>query len=295
MLDFSYKKLRAVNYVIIAFILLAALLFTRNLISLSFNIKGPGASEENNRAKTSKIQGVKNIMSFAPVVEKNPFGPPMEFKPIAVEHPVTAGQGPISQLVLVGTVSGPEKLSYAIFEDKSQSHPFRQGVFAYGEKVYSYGTLTKIEKQWIELTRETGTYKINLKDIKDISAYKGNLHTSASHSRLAKKINEKQYMLNQSKIQEALNNPEKILSDARLYPNMKNGKQDGFRILEIKPGGLYQSLGLKNRDILHKVNGLELSSPEAAMQTMSALRGMNSVNLDIIRNGVKMTLNYQIK
>jgi hypothetical protein len=31
------------------------------------------------------------------------------------------------------------------------------------------------------------------------------------------------------------------------------------------------------------------------MQAMSALKGMNTVNLDIIRSGEKMTLNYQVR
>ncbi|MEF9475128.1 MAG: hypothetical protein L0958_00180 [Candidatus Mariimomonas ferrooxydans] len=63
----------------------------------------------------------------------------------------------------------------------------------------------------------------------------------------------------------------------------------------MKPGGIYQNLGLRNRDVLLRINGLDLSTPEAAMQAMSALKGMNTINLDIIRNGSKMTLGYQIR
>ena len=42
-------------------------------------------------------------------------------------------------------------------------------------------------------------------------------------------------------------------------------------------------------------SNLEISKPEVAIQAMSALRGMNTVNLDIIRNSSKLTMSYQIR
>lgn len=78
-------------------------------------------------------------------------------------------------------------------------------------------------------------------------------------------------------------------------PNIKNGVQEGFSISEVRPGGLYESLGLRNGDILLRINNLEISKPEVAIQAMSALRGMNTVNLDIIRNSSKLTMSYQIR
>jgi general secretion pathway protein C len=111
----------------------------------------------------------------------------------------------------------------------------------------------------------------------------------------AQKVGEKEYILDQKRIQEALNTPEQILTDARLLPNIRDGRQEGFNISEVKTGGLYDSLGLRNGDVLLKVNRLEISSPDVAMQAMSALKGMDRVNLDVIRNGSRMTMTYQVK
>lgn len=150
-----------------------------------------------------------------------------------------------------------------------------------------------MEKEWVELTQGASRYKIYLIEpqIKEIKA--GNSATSPSS--FAKKITEKQYLLNQQKVQQALNNPEQVLTDARLLPNIENGKQNGFKVLEVKPGGIYESLGLKNGDILLMVNNLEISKPEIAIQAMYALKGMSTVNLDIIRNGERTTMSYQIR
>ncbi len=120
-------------------------------------------------------------------------------------------------------------------------------------------------------------------------------NTNISQISFAKKVSERNYILDSRKVQQSLENPEQILTDARLLPNIKNGKQEGFIISEVVNGGLYHSLGLRNGDILLRINGLEISNPEVAIQAMSALRGMNRVGLDIIRNGKNMSMDYQIK
>ncbi len=288
MLEFPLKKLNIINYFLIAFILFVTLLLTRDIISTVF-FKTGGVLET--KATTETTRQVKNIMNYAPVVEKNPFGAPMNFYPITTRS-ISNRQGSPAELVLVGTATGPIDLSYAILLDKSQAGPLRQEVFAYGKDVYGYGTLTRIEREFVELSQGTDTYTIYFEYIQTEK-----LHTDGfvSQSQFVKKINERQYLLDRRKVLQALESPEQLLSDARLYPNIKNGKQKGFRVLEVIPGGIYASLGLRNGDILLRINGLEISNPEVAIQAMSALRGMNSVKLDIIRNNSKITMSYQIR
>ncbi|HDK82573.1 MAG TPA: hypothetical protein ENH31_08415 [Nitrospirae bacterium] len=248
------------------------------------------------KAATEMIPAGKNIMNYASIVEKNPFGAPMEF------HPMISSQGSSekpespSDLILVGTVTGPDNLSYAIFMDKSRPEPVRQEVFSHGGEVYNYGTLMKIERTEVEIRQGANIHTIQIRNISDIEPK--NLRSAVSsgrHPGFARKVRENQYVLDQRRVQTALRNPRQIMTDARLYPNIVDGKQEGFRILEVKPGGIYESLGLRNNDILLRINGLDLSSPEAAVQTMSALKGMKTVNLDIIRNGSRMTMDYQMK
>lgn len=291
MLESLFKKLHIINYLLIVLIFLGVLLFTRDILSMGFSRKVSQTSKTEN-GTTTAIAKIKDIKSYAPILEQNPFGPPMKLIPITTERKVDR-HGSIQELILVGTVVGPKSLSYAIFEDKSHPDTAGQELFAYGENVYDYGNLTKIEKGWVELTQRADTYIIPLTDIQVKERHTKN--SEFSRSPFAKKLGEKQYLLDQRRVQQALNNPEQILTDARLLPNIQNGKQEGFRILEVKPGGLYESLGLRNGDILLRVNNLEISNPEVAMQAMSALKGMNTVSLDIIRKGSKITMDYQIR
>lgn len=291
-----HRKLNIINAVLCVVLLFTSLVLLRNIVSSSLNEGAAVMTAVSERKDTGRTGSMSTIMRYAPIVEKNPFGPPSKFKQLSYSAAESTQKRSLDGLTLHGTVSGHEDLSYAIFLDTSQKKPFGQEIFSHGDDVFDYGQLTRIEKEYVEITRGGEKYTIEIIDISQVPSQTRTGTASLSRNdRLAKQINEKEFILDQGKVQSALNNPEQILSDARLYPNILNGKHEGFRILEVKRGGLYENLGLKNRDILLKVNGLDLTSPAAAMQAMTALKGMNNVNLDIIRSGQKMTLTYQIR
>ena len=295
MLDFSLKYFRFINYFLAALILFTALLLTRNIVNISFSEKGarPSSAES---GKITSSGADKTIMQYSSIMERNPFGSPMTMEPIAGPRTDKIQYAPLSNLVLLGTAVGPEKLSYAIVKDKKSSSG-RHEIFTYGENVYNYGVLSKIESASIEITRDKVTYtvKIPVKVLRGNTTSDKASSASGSQSSIARKIGEREYLLDSRKVKQSLDNPEKILTDARLLPNFVDGRQEGFKISEVIKGGLYHSLGLRNGDILLRINELAISSPEVAIQAMAALRGMNSIDLDIIRNGNNMSMNYQIR
>ncbi|MBI4699095.1 MAG: hypothetical protein HY758_09415 [Nitrospirae bacterium] len=283
--------MRIANYVLIAVLLLSVLFFARNTINLLF-LKKPAQIIKTASEEQAVTSGIKEIVNYAPILEQNPFGKPLKLIPLSsVNHADT--RSPAAVLVLIGTVVGPENLSYAIFENKSVSGIPEQDVFAHGAKVYDFGVLTQIDKDWVEITRGSNTSKIFLAEpqTEEIQSKTA----GPPRSSFAKKVGEKQYILDQQRVQQALKNPEQILTDARLLPNFQDGKQEGFKVSEVRPNGLYESLGIRNGDVLLRVNNLEISNPEVAMQTMSALGGMNTVSLDLIRNGARVTMSYDIR
>jgi len=298
MFVFSAKKLRLFNYLLSVFILAAALLLTRNVLSFSMAKKQMPGTGSKDKLNVQQPALRKDFMQYAPVLEKNPFGPPGKLYPITISQ--TEGKEardlPVSNLVLMGTAIGSGKLGYAIFEDSVQA-PGQQQIFALGDKVFDYGVLRKIEHSSAAIERNGATFTVSMPDMtietqKDQKQGKGPPQPQGS---FARRIGEREYILDSRRIQKSLENPEQILTDARLLPNIKNGKQEGFSISEVVPGGIYHSLGLRNGDVLLRINDLEISNAEVAIQAMSALRGMNNINLDIIRSGQNMSMSYRIK
>jgi general secretion pathway protein C len=269
---FSVKHLRTVNFILIILILIAFLVLGRALVKSIYSQKKPQTAEREVRTDTP-LTPLKNIMTYAPILENNPFGTPQKLIPIASEY-TAKKQASSSELILHGTVTGPEKMSYAILMDNSHPDSPGQEIFMHGDSVYNFGKLTAIEKEWIELSDGVETSKIYLIDLlKEESPARG---AEISNNSFARKVSEKEYLLDRQRVQQSLDN-------------------QGFKIFEIRPGGLCESLGLRNGDILLRVNNLEISNPEVAIQAMSALRGMDAVNLDIVRNNAKMTMTYQIR
>ncbi|RJQ50352.1 MAG: hypothetical protein C4538_00290 [Nitrospiraceae bacterium] len=300
MLEFPVKKLRLINYFLAFITLLAILILTRDLISTSLtNGEQRRTGKENaHQPQTALIR--KNLMQYAAVLEKNPFGAPGKLHQASLASSEDKGTADISlsNLILMGTAVGSGSLSYAIFEDRTQS-PAQQEVFRLGSEVFQYGTLKKIERSSVSIQRNASSYTVSLSDLSMESspAQEQSREAPKSQNSFARKVGERDYILDSRRIQKSLENPEQILTDARMLPNInaQTGKQEGFTISEVVPNGIYYSLGLRNGDILLRINDLEISNPEVAMQAMSALKGMNNINLDIIRSGQNMSMNYRIR
>jgi general secretion pathway protein C len=200
----------------------------------------------------------------------------------------------LSDLILVGTAFGSDNLNYAIFEDRTQENG-RQEIVRLGENVFNYGRLKKIERSSVEIERGPANYTVTMPEIVRNADTPQEQAGEIPQASFAKQVGEREYILDSRRIQKALENPQQILTHARLLPNIKDGRQEGFSISEVVPGGIYSSLGLRNGDILLRINGLEISNPEVAIQAMSGLKGMSNIDLDVIRNGRKISMNYRIK
>ena len=86
-----------------------------------------------------------------------------------------------------------------------------------------------------------------------------------------------------------------LLSQARVVPHFVNGKTDGFVINNIVPRSLFQQIGLRNGDIIRKVNQAVISSAAQAMQLYQSLQKAAEIQLEVERAGQIQTINYHIQ
>lgn len=86
----------------------------------------------------------------------------------------------------------------------------------------------------------------------------------------------------------------KIWNNIAIQERMKNGNIDGFEVLSVKRGSVFENLGLKKGDVILKVNNKELKSYADAFEIYNNIDNLNVVKLDIIRGNEKKELEYEI-
>jgi type II secretion system protein C len=278
------KIIAVVNVALGVLLLLSLGFFVRNVLSA---VQKKGIKPVSSARVESKKQEKKSVQEYEALFQNNPFSIPFgSLKQIASG----TDQKELSDIKLVGTISGNAEYSYAVFVGKDGT----QSMVKMGESVFGAGELKTVEKYRAIIQNNGKLTKITMVDILAPGAIDTLKDTKAA-SGPVQLVKKGEYMIDQKAVKLALDNPTQIMTDAKLIPNMTKDKQEGFILREVRKNGFYENLGMQNGDILLRVNSFNISNPENALQAFTALRGMDKVQLDIIRNNNRMTLNYQIR
>jgi general secretion pathway protein C len=81
----------------------------------------------------------------------------------------------------------------------------------------------------------------------------------------------------------------------RLRPRLVGGEPDGFEILYVQDDGVFDSLGVHAGDVIRRVNGEQVDTPNKALELFDRLRRTPRVTIDIERRGRPVTLDYRIQ
>lgn len=108
-------------------------------------------------------------------------------------------------------------------------------------------------------------------------------------------VSENEYVIAQSEVDHAFENMSELLTQVRAVPHFEEGVSTGFRLFSIRPGSLFDKIGLKNGDVLQRINGTDLSDPARALTLIQELRNERELTVDILRAKQPMTLSYQVR
>ena len=110
-----------------------------------------------------------------------------------------------------------------------------------------------------------------------------------------RKMGDGEYEIPKQEIDNVLSNLNTIARQARIVPSFKNGKSNGFKLFSIRPNSLYSKIGIQNGDIVQKINGFEMNSPDKALQIYSKLKDADNITVDLVRRGKPVTMSYSIR
>jgi general secretion pathway protein C len=109
------------------------------------------------------------------------------------------------------------------------------------------------------------------------------------------RIGEHAYEVSRSAVEAMLGDMAALGSGLRVVPALRDGQPAGLRLFGIRPGGPLTRIGLENGDLLTAVNGLPLTSPDAALAAYTSLRTATHVSLSVERGGRPVTLDYLLR
>jgi len=109
-----------------------------------------------------------------------------------------------------------------------------------------------------------------------------------------RRVADHRYELDKQVIESALSNLNTLATQARLVPSFKNGVANGFKLFQIQPGSLYSSIGIENGDVITRINGYEVNSPDKALEVYQKLRESSHVTIEYERAGQPYKNDYTI-
>jgi len=95
-------------------------------------------------------------------------------------------------------------------------------------------------------------------------------------------------------LDKTLSNLNAVATQARIVPSFKNGVANGFKVFSIQPNSFYSSIGVENGDVIQKINGYEINSPDKALEIYQKLREARHVTVDLERNGQTIRKEYNV-
>ena len=110
-----------------------------------------------------------------------------------------------------------------------------------------------------------------------------------------KALDESNYEVPRTEVDRALANLNDLAMQARIVPAFKDGQAEGFKLFSIRPDSLYSKIGIVNGDVIKRINGFEMNSPEKALEVYTKLKDANRIDIELDRNGQTLRKTYNVR
>ena len=223
----------------------------------------------------------------------------------------SASQGPRTAFVLVGTIdSSSPSARRAILWANGMKEP---KAFREKEEVEPGAFLSSIErdKAWITRGGEREMLELlpvgsktrapvsppvaGLKSVAPGAPAAAGTSSPPTGDIRVERLADNRFSIDEAGVTQLTTNINQYMTQVRLIPFFEGNKSAGYRIAAIRPGTTFEQLGFQGGDVLQQVNGLDVSTPEKLYTIFQNLKDEKKVMVNILRQGQKNTLTYEIR
>lgn len=267
----------------------ALLVFTVNTLVEDWVSPPPPAPEPLVREKPSTQEDLLTPLSLAPL--RRYLGLPEKLRQEVLPAPPDASALPVSRdFRLLGTMLGSQSLhSFAsVLEGSTQrTHSVWLGGQLGGAQVVA------IERTRVLVRREGQFESVERQSVLRVDAPR--VPSSPSPSSSIRQLGPVDYELSRDEMTRSLADFQTLSQQVRVVPAFKDGVARGFKVFSIRPDSLFARLGLRNGDIVRRINGLSLESPEHALEAYTRLREASHLEVEVDREGQPVRQKYAIR
>ena len=224
------------------------------------------------------------LSSFKVITERNLFGSLDKASKDVNEEEIEELELTSLKIALLGTVTGNEQNAFAVIEETDKR---KQGLYKIGDSVQNATVKT--------ILREKVVLRVGEKD--EILTMEESAASRRDKGRGPSKSTGRgsTITVNRKDIQNSLKDINKLMSEVRIRPHFKDGQSDGLSVSRIKGGSIFSKLGLRNGDIVQKINGEPINSPDEVLALYEKLKSGSRVSLEVTRKGEPKTMNYRFR
>lgn len=274
MQNIKYHVLNTISVTVFSFVFAATI---NQFIRLSIT---PIPSKQLKKPKTiSQIATPKSFDDYKPIIDSGFF---RVASPESAQGSAAVSSA-ISELQLLGTISGPPVIARALVKKNNQKDP---EIFKLGSNVYGFN-LVRIDNSKIYL--KSGD-KVEIMDM--FGTLKPEGQKPAPPTDQSNKF--KQTISKSELQQKALKNMDNALSGLRAGPHRVDGKIEGYKLFFVDPSSMLYKLGARNGDIVKRVNGHPIDSTEKLYQMWQSIQGESKITVDLDRGGKLVNYDFTL-
>jgi general secretion pathway protein C len=182
--------------------------------------------------------------------------------------------------------------SFAIIEDLEAK---RQILYRVGDPVLEIATLGRVYWDHVVLLRDGAEEVLKLASARGPQGAAAAPKTGAAGSDRIRKTADGKFVIDRRELEKTVENLNEVFTQARAVPYFQDGKTVGFRVFAIKPGSVFEKIGLQNGDIIQSVNGTELTDPTKAVSLFTELQNEGHIAVELKRNQQSKSFSYEIR
>jgi general secretion pathway protein C len=104
------------------------------------------------------------------------------------------------------------------------------------------------------------------------------------------RLAEDRFAVQRSQIDEVVRNPSALLSQASIAPEYDDGGgMLGLKVRAIKPGSVFEQVGIENDDVIVEFNGVAIDGPEPMARVMKDLGSSDELNF-VLQGGRRVNI-----